>query len=147
MANYTTVSKVQAEFKSVTFATTTVPTLANVGDYLSDADAEIDCTLSVKYQTPITGTQALILIAMIEVWLVKDRILNVIKVKTGKNSEDQDGATNYRDKAMKVLNSLAAGTMKLTDATLVNSNDGVRSYTNENPTTAPRVFDRTINQW
>lgn len=146
---YSSITNIQYEFKDVTFSSSTAMTTAKVTQYMADADAEIDCTLAVKYTTPITGTQSLVLIGQIAVWLVKDRINETLQVKTGDDKTSQTGGKSYRQKAVDMLNDLASGKKVLTDAALKTSADGVQSYNNNNSDDddTANVFQRGVDQW
>ncbi len=151
--SYATIAKVEGEFKNVTFTSKdavlpllpTAVTIEDVTQWLADADAEINSRLSVKYQTPITGTEALTVMCMLAIWLVKDRILGVMEVKGVTPATSQIAPKSNRQKALDALNDLVSGKMKLTDATPATTADGVRSYMSDN--VIQNVFDRTIEQW
>lgn len=151
---YSTLAKVQSEFKSITFTNSqadspTAVTTQHVYSYLADADAEINSRLSVKYTTPISGTESLVVMAMIETWLVKHRILERIKVHTGDDKTSQTGTQTYRKMAMDLINEIVSGKVLLTDATLKTTADGVRSYNHDNAddTATANIFQRSVEQW
>ena len=143
---YATSAQCTGEFKDLTVGASTAISSTDVTGFIADADAEINTILSVKYQTPITGTEALIVMKMVEVWLVKQRIQDILSVKSGVPAAEQgaDGK-GYRQMALELLKKLTNGTAKLTDATLATSADGVKSYTSQEDTA--NVFDVSINQW
>lgn len=143
--SYTSPTLVLGEFKDLTVSATTAVTTTKLAQFIVDADAEINSRLGVKYSTPISGTESLVMVAMIATFLVKDRVLEITKVKTGDDKTSQTGSKSYRDKALDLINDIASGKILLTDATLKTSADGVRSYSNDNSTA--NIFDRSIDQW
>jgi phage gp36-like protein len=142
---YATQAQVLAEFKDLTVGASTPISTSDIAAFIADADAEINSRLSVKYTTPITGSESLIMMKMISVWLIKHRINEILAVKTGTSQTSQEGSKSYRQMAMDLLNDLASGKAKLTDATLATSADGVKSYTYTN--SIEHVFDLEIDQW
>lgn len=144
--SYATTDQVQSEFKDVDFADADAAiTTTEVDRFLEEADAEIDINLSAVYQTPITGTQALVVVRMIAIWLTKSRVAEILRVKTGRPESDQDGEGGTAERARTMLRDLATGKLQLTDAVSSTSGGGVRSYTAEN--SIENVFDTTKQQW
>jgi hypothetical protein len=82
--SYADLSHIQSEFKDVTFDADSAVTDTEIARFLEEADAEIDMNLCGMYETPITGTTALVIVRMIEIWLVKDRVSEILLVKTGR---------------------------------------------------------------
>jgi phage gp36-like protein len=143
---YATSTEVVGEFKDLTVAASgTNISDADMARFLADADAEINSRLSVKYTTPITGTEALVLMRMIECWMVKHRIEKILEVKTGRPVDSQEGGKSLRQQALDLIKAIVEGNVKLTDATLASTGDGVGSYTSENGT--EHIFDRDTVQW
>ncbi len=143
--SYTSSTLVGQEFKDITFGAGTAISTTKLAQYITDADAEIDSRLGVKYTVPITGTQALAMCGMIATWIVKHRVLDVIKVKTGEDKTSQGNVKTYRQQALDMLNDIASGKVILKDATLATAADGVRSYTNDHST--ENVFQSGVDQW
>jgi phage gp36-like protein len=143
--SYATVQYIEEEFKDVEFTSTSALTDTEVTRFLEEADAEIDMNLGTRYQTPITGTQALIIMRIIAIWLVKSRVSEILRIKTGRIESDQDGGSDPAERAREMLTKISQGKLNLTDATLANSYDGVRSYTSENA--IEHVFDTETTQW
>jgi phage gp36-like protein len=146
--SYAASADVVGEFKDLTVASSgTAISTDDMTRFLAEADAEINSRLSVKYTTPITGTESLLLMRQIAVWLVKDRIERITEVKTGRPVDAQKGQTptSLRSQALELLKSICEGKIKLTDATLASTGDGVGSYSSENGT--EHIFDRDTQQW
>ncbi len=142
---YASQSDCTGEFKDLTITADSAITTADILGFIEDADAEINSRLSTKYLTPITGTEALLVMKMIEVWLVKHRIMDITTVKTGVSTTSQVGIKSYRQMALDLMDGLVSGKSKLTDATLASANDGVKSYSSTN--SIENIFDITTNQW
>lgn len=143
--SYTNPTLVVGEFKDLTISASTAVTTTKLTQFIADADAEINSRLGVKYKTPITGTESLVMVTMIATWLVKHRIIEVLHVKTADDKTSQVGSKSYRETALAVLKEIASGNIILTDAVLKTSADGVRSFSNDNATA--NIFDRSIDQW
>jgi hypothetical protein len=141
---YATLEHIQAEFKSIEFDDNTMITSSEVERFSLEADAEIDSRLCLTYETPITGPQSLILVRLIEIGIVKGRILSIMRVKSGSEQADQEGS-DPSARAYKMLDDLVSGKRKLPDQPLVTTADGVKSYNYDNE--IEHVFDVTKTQW
>lgn len=145
---YCTQAQIESEFKSMTFSATTPVTDTDITRFIVEADAKIDSKLAVKYTTPITGANSLIVVRTIAIKLIKHRIERIINVKTPSAAGNQGEETSLLDEAEKELDDLAKGMAVLTDATLATSADGVKSYTSTTvSTTYERNFSIGETQW
>jgi hypothetical protein len=142
---YCTQAHVEGEFKDNTFTVSTSVTIADVARFIEETDAEIDSKIGRKYVVPVTGATSILLLRMISVTLVSERIKKIIAIKAGDSKVDQDAETTKEKTVRKMLESIVKGEMILSDATLVSSGGGVRSYTYENDIES--VFDVTQDQW
>ncbi len=143
---YCTTTHVSGEFKGVTLSSSTTPTDTTVERFIAEADAEIDSKVGLKYETPVTGTTALIVVRQISIWLVAARVKEIFKVKTGASSAEQEAREgDLRKMAMDRLDRIAKGEELLPDATLRSSYDGVRSYVVDNGVEAQ--IDVESEQW
>jgi phage gp36-like protein len=112
---YCTTSEIQALISTNLWdasATSPVPTVTQVEEWIAEIDAEIDSKLSGRYVTPITGTKALQLVSTISARMVAMRIWAI--VFTG--ATGQPGVPDDWREARKTLDALAAGTSVLEDA-------------------------------
>ena len=117
--------EVQSEFKSLDFtASTTAVTTTEIDRFIGEADAEINTYVGTRYTTPITGTEALKVMKMCSVWLVKSRVVNILKQKSVDPKADQDVGPSDRSRALDLLKKIAAGTVVLSDASPISSNNG-----------------------
>lgn len=87
---YTTAASIQAFYVNITFSTSTRPTLAQVEQWIVEADGIIDGALSSVYATPITGTTALQQVKALSELYVLDNINFVLghnKFSVNQNKE------------------------------------------------------------
>jgi hypothetical protein len=141
---YSDLAQVQAEFKDITFDVNTPVTPAEVDRFLEEASAYINSRLGLLYQTPVLGTQAAIVLRTIETYLVKSRILSIMKVKAGIGVAEQE-SDDPGSQGLRMLDEIISGKLTLTDAQILTGAAGVRSYSYEND--IPHVFDVTKTQW
>jgi phage gp36-like protein len=141
---YSVYGDVASEFKNILFATGQPVTDAEVTEFISQADAEIDGYLSQRYVTPITGTISLVVVKQLSIWLVADRVSKILQVKT-KTEETKTADKSLRQMALDRLKELAKGTFKLPDATVLSSGAGFRSYANDNE--LDYTFKKGDDQW
>ena len=116
---YCEVTDVQSEFKDITFGTSTKVTSTEVTAWIAQADAKINSYLGAKYEVPITGTEALLVVKNICVELVANRARRVLQVKTGQAETEQDTRGIRTDtQIINELKEIAKGNIPLSDATL-----------------------------
>lgn len=132
---YCTEAQVEGEFKDVDFSASTVVTSDDITRFIAEADALIDGHLAGKYDTPITGATSLLIVRTISVLLVASRVRKILEVKGGDSSKGQAPKASEKKQAMSMLKQIKEGKILLTDATLANSYDGVKSYTSANDVT------------
>jgi len=123
---YAVVADVQAEFKSISFTSTTQVTTTKVGDWIAEADAEINSIIGIRYQTPVpSSTDAAKICKTISIWLVKDRIRGVLEIKQVEDKVDQDVAgKSLRDRALEWAHNIAKGWQALPGALLITVSGG-----------------------
>lgn len=126
MAAYATTAEVQEEFKAIDFtSSTTAVTTTEIDRFLLEAQAEIHTYLATRYTIPITGTEALVVMRTISIWLVKSRIVMIMRQKQVDVKGDQDvGPVSLRKQAIDWLKMLASGKMVLSDAPVIATNHG-----------------------
>jgi hypothetical protein len=76
---YSALSDIQSEFKALTFSASTTPTSTAVGGFITQADAEIDARVGLKYVTPVTGTTSLAILQRISTMLVVGRVKKILE--------------------------------------------------------------------
>jgi phage gp36-like protein len=112
---YCTIDQVQALIPVALWdhtATTPEPSVTDVTAWSLEADAEIDSKIGGRYQTPITGTEALKVVSSIAAAIIAERIWGVIF--TGQTGAP-DVPQHIKD-MRKLLEAVAAGNAELKDA-------------------------------
>ena len=113
--SYCTVDHVQALIPISIWDHTAIspsPTVAEVTAWLSDADAEIDSKVGLRYAVPITGSDALAVISSIAARIVAIRVWGkAFSAQTGDAAIPED----WRQ-ARKLLDDLALGNASLSGA-------------------------------
>lgn len=142
---YSSVENIQSEFKNLTISATTEVTTTEVTRFIEEADAYIDGVISQKYQVPITGAMSLIIVRQISIYLVAQRVKDILEVKTGSQQSEQDGRGSFKAFAEKALKDIIDDKLLLSDATLYSPEDGVASYVSSN--NVPFIFERGTEQW
>lgn len=142
---YCTSDEVAGEFKGVTFTETTSVTKATVDGFIAEADAEIDGSLARRYQVPITGTQALLLVKRISRAIVARRLRPILQVDAGSTENKAAPSSVPKFDPDKALRSIADGLVILTDAKASTLRTGVRSYNALN--SIEPTFKRNEDQW
>jgi hypothetical protein len=129
---YSTNSEISGEFKGITFSSTTTPNTTDIDRFITEADAEINARVGMKYSVPITlgaSPIAFAILRQISVQLVAGRMKRILEVKqTSPDLAKQDGQSKDIAKiARDMLKEIVLGTLPLPDATLLSSGDGVSS--------------------
>lgn len=134
------------EFKALVTSGGAAITTTKIDEWITQAEGLINGMISNKYVTPVTGTESVKILKMITIWLVADRIKEILKVKNVNEDVDQgvkDGSLYKR--ALDMLKDISKGTLPLTDATLLSSQDGLRSYAAD--VGLEYTFKRNTDQW
>lgn len=146
---YSVIGDIQAEFKNVTFGPNTTPTDATINSFISQADAEIDAKVGLRYAVPINTTTspiAAITLKRMSTWLVVARVKEILKVKTGDAATSQDARSGDLGKmARDQLDQIAQGKYLLSDAPLVNNTEGLQGW--GVGAGEALVFDKDSTQW
>lgn len=124
---YTTIANVQADFKDMTFSSTTNVTDADVTQFIVEADALINSYVGQVYQVPVTASaSSLALLSLFSRTLVADRIKKIIEVKQLTNNKfnlEGRGAYSTKD-VMAQLSAIRDQDLNLDGATLLDAHDG-----------------------
>jgi hypothetical protein len=135
---YCTNVEVASNFRNLTFGATTKLTDTEVDAWIAEADAEIDGRIGVKYVTPVTGAQSLLIIKSICTALVSDRVRMTLPNEPPSDALDEkDKGKNpvlaqSRAEAERKLRMIVDNKLLLPDADLVSSKDGVGSFASDN---------------
>jgi hypothetical protein len=144
---YATSDEVAAEFKAITFSSTSAVTTTDLARFIVEAEAEMDARLSLKYQVPVSAAGSLPILRTISIAMVHRRIWKIIKTKSNTPENNQGNAQVYEMSPERKLQDIVDGKLPLPGATLATSADGVRSYTSENSATVERTFKVDEDQW
>lgn len=145
---YATVDEIQADFKDLTFSTSTNVKTADVTQFIVESDALIDAFIGMKYTAPVTAGAGLNLLKLLTRSLVSARIKKIMEVKQEKSTDANQnvlGVLLSPSAVMKILNEIKDGSMALAGAAELVSNGGFYSenYTND---VAP-VIEKDSKQW
>lgn len=145
---YSTSAEVQSDFKNLPLSTTTMVTLADVEQFIVEADALINSYVGMRYETPVTAdASTLALLKLFSRTLVADRVKKIMEVKQTTNqsaNQDTRGAYSTRD-VMLALKQIKDGDLKLSGATLNASNGGI--FSNNVANEEEPTFKKGYKQW
>lgn len=147
---YSLYTDVQSEFKSLSLSATSAVTINEVTEFISQADAKIDAQLSIRYATPITGTEALKLVKKISIDFVAYRVAKILDLKNDVPLPDNrviqvlSNGGAYKESKL-FLEALANGKVPLPDAALNSPGPVVSSYNADNNILP--IFERDTKQW
>lgn len=141
---YSVYGDVEAEFKGMVLDTTSPVTDTEVTGFIAQADAEINGLVGLRYVVPITGTDSLIIMKMVSIWLVADRVAKILQVKT-KTEENSTAGKSLREMALELLDKIVKGEFLLADATRLSSANGFKSYAND--AQLEYTFKKGDTQW
>lgn len=148
---YATQADIEAEFKALTFSASTNPTATQVVQFIEEEEEVVAASVGMKYALPITSAsnpKAFKLIRKTVVELVAGRVKNIIAVKSGSQDANQgkvsDGDAMIK-RAMDRLKLIRDGEIKLVDATLASSSDGVSSFNVANEEQYTESLDDTYD--
>jgi hypothetical protein len=147
---YCQVSDVQADFKTYVFNSTSVISSTTVTGFINEASALIDSYVGGRYQTPITGTQSLLLMSLYCRALVVSRIQGITEIKQQTNiTANQTGGGQSAGltvaQVLKNLSDIRDNNTLLSDATLKVAGAGFYSNNYEQGVN-PR-FRKNRRQW
>ncbi len=135
-----------AEFKSLdTSSTGAVITNGKITSLIAQSDAFINGRVGKVYTTPVTGTEALLILKKISIGLTAERISNILKLKGPVPEGNQLMQKDLIKEAREDLSMIVKGDLLLIDAAKISSTGGVASYTGEND--VRRTFKQGEDQW
>ncbi len=147
---YATNAQVASEFKSITFSSSSTVTNTEVDRFIDEADAEINSVISGKYVVPIVqvdSPESFKIVRMISIWLVADRVRQIMQVKPISFSNVEQGTrpSNSAAAARKLLEKIRTGGIELDDAELASINQGFRSFSIDDD--LEHTFKKGVDQW
>lgn len=145
---YTTYSEISADFKDMTFDTTTNVKATDVTQFIAEADALINSYVSAKYVVPVTAGEALTFLKLLSRSLVTARIKKIMEVKQAKSDDANQnivGVFLSPTEVMRILKDIRLGNINLEGATLINSNSGF--FSNNVSNSVESVIKKDEKQW
>lgn len=121
---YCTTDLVQADFKELPLTTTSLVKIADVTQFIVEADALINSYVGQRYTVPVASGNALELLKLYSRSLVTARIKRLLEVKQEKNTDANQnvvGVLLSPSMVMKLLADIRDGSLALAGATLLNS--------------------------
>lgn len=151
--SYATNSDLQGEFKSLSLTASTPLTTTKVDEWCLEESNFIDMYVGTKYTVPVdsgTSPKAFSLLKRLCIALVRPRMAAFLNIQAGggsKASQSSEQAYTPKD-AVQTLQDIRDAKIKLVDAVLATSQDGVESFTDDNSgTLQPPTFTRGDNDW
>jgi hypothetical protein len=145
---YATVAEIEADFKDVTFSTTTLVKTADVNQFIVEADALVNSYVAAKYETPVASGEGLQLLKLCTRSLVAARIKKILEVKQEKSVEANQnvvGVLLSPTQVMKILKDIQSGDAELIGADALVDNGGFYSQNYEDD--VEPVVKKTEKQW
>lgn len=148
--SYATVAEIASEFKSITFDSNSALTDTEVGAILDQTDALINAHLSVRYITPITGAESLLILKKIEIDFASYRVAKILNLKKEIPLPDTTVIQDLNNGAAfktssKMLERIYNGDIPLPDAVPNSSATGFSDYNSAN--SVEPIFKRDVKQW
>jgi len=142
---YATMSDLTADFKEVTFDSTTAITDTDAQGFLDRSSEIIDGYIANKYEVPVvTGTKGMALLKEICLWLAKSKIMEELKIGAGPKGERSESVKTIETRAYKALDELKKGIMTLQGSNKAYSPSASSFGTN---TTTEATFKKDEKQW
>lgn len=145
---YTTTTEIQADFKDTTFTTATNVKIADVDQFIVEADALINSQIGTVYVTPVAAGEGLQVLKLLSRSLVAARIKRIMEVKQEQNTDANQsvlGVLLSPSQVMTVLKSLQDKRSTLIGAELLTSTGGFFSK-NVAEAVEP-VMEKDTKQW
>ena len=146
---YTTYQEIQADFKDVTFTTTSNVKSPDVTQFIVESDSLIDAYIGTVYTVPVeTGDSALALLKLLSRSLVTARIKKIMEVKQDKSTDANQnvvGVLLSPTQVMNILKDLQKKIIKLDGALVLSTSGGFNSFNVTNSTEA--VMKKSDQQW
>ncbi len=147
MGVYIDSTDIESEFRKIDFtAADSNITTAEVDEFIDQVEKYVESRISCVYVTPITATASVAIVKTICTYLVKDRVAKILTIKTNK-SVDQSESESLREIEEEMLTAICDSELNLVGSTLVESNNGVGSWSASNTTTFSRKFKRDTDAW
>lgn len=147
--SYCTVSDVQADFKTITFTSTSLVTSVAVTQFITEADALINSYVGQRWTTPITAdATSLALMSLLSRTLVSSRVKGILENKQVTNTDANQNVKGNEFTVKDVLSMLAeikAGNVQLSGASLLLANAAF--YSNNQSRNIQPKFHKNRKEW
>lgn len=127
---YTTTSEIQGDFKDITFTTSSNVKVADVDQFILEADALINSYVGGRYVLPVAAGEGLVLLKLLSRSLVTSRIKKIMEVKQEKSTDANQSVTGVllsTSIVMKILSDIRDNEISLAGAETLTSNRGFYS--------------------
>ena len=143
---YVTVADIASEFKNQTFASDTSVTSAEVAEFITQEQNEVDAIVAMAYSAPVvsaTSPNAYSLLRKYTITLVKNRVAHILELDAG--TDVDTNLAEEQDKVLERLEKIVEG-RRLHDATRISANnEGIIDYNSQNSVSA--TFQTGTQQW
>ena len=137
---YTIVSDVESEFKNQSFGSADVVSSGEVAEFITQEENIINAKLGQVYVTPITNSTDVSICKKIVIWIVKHRIQEIMKLRSGTDLDSED-QSNLEDKANKLLDHVIEKKLLHNSTRLGTNNAGIEDFNDAN--SIDPAFDMT----
>lgn len=147
---YAVFGDIESEFKNLSLTTGHALEEAEIIEFISQEEALINATISNRYETPITGTEAVKVMKSISIAYIAYRVAKILNLKKdvpipkGFVPQQLNEGSAFV-KARKQLEAIQSGKIVLNDAVARSAGQGVKSYNAENSISS--VWERDTKQW
>lgn len=145
---YTTKDEIQADFKDITFDSSSNVTDTDVTQFIVESDALINSYIGAKYQTPVSAGEGLQMLKLYSRCLVAARIKRLLEVKQQTSTDaNQNVMTTLFSptQVIKFLEDIRDDKLPLPGASLISSTGGFFS-SNYSNSVCP-VVKKDEKQW
>lgn len=145
---YTALEDIQAEFKNITFSSTTNVKDSDIDVYIVQADALINSYVGKRYTLPVsTSAEGYQLLKMISTALVADRVRARLEVKQSTNATANQQPRRLMDVStvMQILKDIASGAVPLVGIDVASNGSGI--YSENNYEMREPEFKKDESQW
>ena len=145
---YTTKEEIQADFKDLTFTTTSNVKIVDVEQFIIESDALINSYIGERYVVPVTTGEGLQLLKLYSRLLTTARIKKIMEVKQDKGQDANQnvvGVLMSPAAIIKALESIRDGKSSLVGATLLTNSGGF--FNNNVSNDVEAVMKKDEKQW
>ncbi len=145
---YTTYTEIQADFKDMTFTSTSNVKDSDVTQFIAEADALINSYVGSRYTVPVTAGEGLTLLKFLSRSLVSGRIKKILEVKQEKSvdaNQSVQGVLLSPSQVMKILSDIRDDNLNLIGAAALVSSLGF--YSNNAVNDVAPVIEKDSKQW